>query len=208
MVNNLFPYIGETILEHLIDKDSDAIMEMLGLLKQNFVSIHRNIPFIFPNTSVMFDGFSSIDLCLKLSDNTIFPIEVKLGYTGLQRATINKKLISCSLSDHKDETRIKGNTLAILNRYFAHDLLSILKNDELHAVINKKEFRIRQEWGIIARNHIFESWDKFPPKFNGKQRQINLEDLCAHFGPDTFNNTVKTMFKNVNFYKLWIKNNS
>ena len=43
MVNNLFPYIEETILEHLIDEDSDAIMEMLGLLKQNFVSIHRNI---------------------------------------------------------------------------------------------------------------------------------------------------------------------
>lgn len=156
-------------------------MEILCLPKHNFISIHRNVPFIFPNSSVSFDGFSSIDLCIRLKDNSIFPIEVKLGSTGLQRATINQKLKHCSLSGHKNETRVKGNTLSLLNRYFDKDLNFAIGNDKLHANVDGNNLTLREEWGIIARNHILKSWENFPPKFNGMQKLINLESFCSQY---------------------------
>ena len=208
MINDLFPYIGEAILQKLSTDQPEIIMEMVGLSAHSFVSIHQNVPFVFPNSSVMFDGFSSIDLCLKLDDNTIFPIEVKLGSTGLQRATINKKLKSCSLSDHKNESRIKGNTLSVLNRYFDQDLYSMVKNDKLHAIIDVVNLKLRTEWGIIARDHILKSWQQFPPNFNGMQRFVSLESLCSRFGKTAFNQTAKSMFHNINFYNVWVETDS
>ncbi len=208
MVKSLFPYIGESILQELSAKQPDIIMDAFDLPKHNFISIHRNVSFVFPNSSVSFDGFSSIDLCIKLNDNSIFPIEVKLGSTGLQRATINKKLKPCSVSDHQNETRVKGNTLSLLNRYFEKDLNFAIKNDKLHANIDGTYFRLRKEWGIIARNHILKSWENFPPKFNGMQKLIDLESLCLQFGEEDFNQTTNKMFNNINFYNTWIKSNS
>jgi hypothetical protein len=88
-MDDMFPYVGESILERIIRHDPSDILSQLGLAQSGFVGVYRQIPIVFPNTPVIFDGFSTIDLGLQFDDGTIFPIEVKLGHTELSCATIN-----------------------------------------------------------------------------------------------------------------------
>ena len=99
-MDDVFPHVGESILERIIEHDPSYILSQLGLAQTGFVGVYRQIPIVFPNTPVIFDGFSTIDLGLQFDDGTIFPIEVKLGHTGLYRATMNKKLAPCTVSRH------------------------------------------------------------------------------------------------------------
>ncbi len=208
MIDDVFPHIGETILERIINHDSGYLLEKLGLTEHGFVAVHRQIPIVFPSTNVIFDGFSTIDLGLQFDDGTIFPIEVKLGQTGLARATINQKLTPCTLSAHTSEARISGNILAVLNRYFDNQLSDLIATDSLHAWINNQLYTVKAEWGIIARSRILASWLSYPPNFNGYQRTLSLEPLCSIYGRDAFNSLVKDMLSEVDYFKRWIGKNA
>jgi len=205
VIDGVFPHVGESILERIINQDPSYVLEQLDLLQKNgFVGVQRQVPIVFPNAAVMFDGFSAIDLALLFDDDTIFPIEVKLGYKGLTRASMDKKLAPCTVSRHKNETRIKGNILAVLNRYFDPELDDLISSDSLHARVNNQHFVVTPEWGIIARNCVLASWSNSPPKFNGRQRALSLEGLCSAYGRDAFNKLVKDMLSDVDYFGQWV----
>jgi hypothetical protein len=113
MINDVFPHVGEAILERIINHDPSFVLEKLGLAENKFIGVHRQISIEFPKSGVIFDGFSTIDLGLQLVDDIIFPIEVKLGHPVLARATMNLKLKPCSVTAHTSEPRIGGNILAV-----------------------------------------------------------------------------------------------
>jgi len=204
MISDVFPHIGEAVLEKMISEEPDYITKKLGLAKDRLVAVHRQIPILFPSSAIIFDGFSTIDIGLQLDDDSIFPIEVKLGFTGLARATINNKLRACSVSAHQNEARVCGNILAIMNRYFDSELEQIILSDSLHAEVNNQIFKVREDWGIIARKNILSSWEKFPPKFNNLQNAIELEALCKNYGEDKFNILVTSMLCGLNYYDRWV----
>jgi len=204
MINDAFPHIGEAILERIINQDPSSVLEKLGLAENRFVRVHRQIPIEFPKSGVIFDGFSTIDLGLQLTDGIIYPIEVKLGHTGLNRATINQKLAPCTLSSHTSEPRISGNILAVLNRHFDTELSDLISLDALHARVNNQQFIVADAWGIVARNHVLTSWERNPPNFNGQQHALSLEEICSDYGHAKFNSLVKDMLSDIDYYDQWI----
>lgn len=207
-MDDLFPHLGESILERIIRREPSSVLDPLDVPSDQFVGIHRQVPIVFPNTDVMFDGFSTIDLALELANETVIPIEVKLGHTGLARATMNQKLNDCTISGHQHGARVSGNILAVLNRYFDTGLSALIATDRLHAQIANQQLVLTDRWGIVARDHVIASWTKFPPRFNGNQTTISLETICRNFGRDAFNKLVETILGEFDFFDTWIGNDA
>jgi len=205
MISNLFPYVGGPIIEKMITKMPASILEMFDLSGLRLIGVKRGLNFHFPGDRVKFDGFSKIQIGLIFEDNTVFPIEIKLGTTGLSRALINRKLSVCSLSSHKNENRIKGKVFAVLNRNFDQELSKLVDIKKLYTRIENKNFMIREEWGVVARESVIESWTNYPPEFNNKQRIISIESLVQKFGHDSFNDEVGSLLSGHDYYNLWIK---
>ena len=94
--------------------------------------------------------------------------------------------------------------LAVLNRYFDADLADLISSDSLHARLNDQQFMVASDWGIVARNHILKSWSRFPPNFNGHEHTLSLEAICSAYGREAFNELVKVMLSDVDYFDLWI----
>ena len=205
-MDELFPHLGEPVLERMVRHAPESVLESLGLPREEFVGIHRQVPIVFPNTDLMFDGFSTIDLALELADATVIPIEVKLGHTGLARATMNEKLENCTISGHQHGARVSGNVLAVLNRYFDDELSALIADDRLHAQLEDRQLLLTDRWGIVARDRIIASWTNLPPRFNGNQTTISLETVCRAYGRDAFNGLVESILDEFDFFDTWIGN--
>ncbi len=203
-MDELFPHLGERVLERIVRQAPESVLEPIGLGREEFVDIHRQVPIVFPNTDLMFDGFSTIDLALELADDTVIPVEVKLGHTGLARATVNQKLRDCTISGHQHGARVSGNVLAVLNRYFASELSTLIAGDRLHAQLGNRQLPLTDRWGIVARDHVMTSWAKYPPNFNGRQTEISLEAVCRAYGPEAFNELVESLLGEFDFFDTWI----
>jgi len=203
-IDDLFPHIGETILQEMAKLAPEILLEPLGIPETAFVEVHRQVAIAFPQTTIIFDGFSTIDLALQLSDDTLFPIEVKLGFTGLGRATMNKNLAACSISKHRSERRITGKMPAILSRNFDATLVNLVGTDRLHGRIGDRLFPVRESWATIARDRINRSWTSSPPAFNEHHHALTLDTICAAFGKERFNGLVAEMFSDVDYYDRWI----
>jgi hypothetical protein len=206
-MDDLFPHIGEHVLEQILRQRPGLVLAPLGLACDEFVNIHRQVPIVFPNTDLMFDGFSTIDLAIELANATVIPIEAKLGHRGLARASMNQKLRNCSISGHQHGARVSGNVLAVLNRYFDNDLSNLVADDRLHAQLGNRQLPITDRWGIVARDHIIASWTRNPPRFNGSQTTISLESICREYGRDAFNQLIESILGEFDFYDTWIANN-
>ena len=203
-IDDLFPYIGETILQHMAELAPEILLGPLGFARSDLVGVHRQVAIALPKTKIIFDGFSTIDLALQLSAETLFPIEVKLGLTGLSRSIMNKNLAACSISNHKSERRITGKLPAILSRNFDAALVTLVETDRLHGRIDDRLFPVRESWATIARDRINQSWKKHPPDFNEHHRALTLDEMCASFGKERFNRLVAAMFSDVDYYDRWI----
>lgn len=208
MMYELFPHLGEIILQRIFCESPELVLDPLGLAENQLVAIHRQVGLVFPNAELMFDGLSTIDLAIELDNETLLPIEVKLGHTGLSRAMINQKLQDCSISGHPHGARVSGNILAILNRYFDGDIMTLLDGDNLHAQIGNRQLLLAERWGIVARDHIITSWTNFPPRFNGQQTPVSLELICRQYGRDAFNLLVEGILAEFDFYDTWIEINN
>lgn len=206
-MDDLFPYLGEPLLERIIGQSPELVIKPLGIRRDDFVGIHRQVAIVFPNTDLIFDGFSTIDLAIELADETVTPIEAKLGHTGLARATMNQKLENCTISGHQHGARVSGNVLAVLNRYFDDKLTELIDGDRLHAQLGNRRLPLTDRWGIIARDHIISSWTNYPPRFNGSQTTISLETICRDFGREAFNKLVEAILGEFDFFDTWIGNN-
>jgi len=204
MIKELFPHIGELIIESILDEDKSYIAKRLNLQKEDIQSIHRQLPLEFPGASIIFDGFSTLDLGILLANGKVLPIELKLGYSGLARASVNKMLSPCSVSNHTSENRVSGRVFSILNRNFDNKLTEVIHGSHLCTRIDGNTYPLTDEWSIFARNIVISSWDKLPPDFNGLQKYISIEDICSNYGEDKFNDLVSELFSNVNFYKTWL----
>jgi hypothetical protein len=205
-MDDLFPHLGEPVLERIVREAPESVLTPLGIARDEFVDIHRQVPMVFPNTDLMFDGFSTIDLALELADATVVPIEVKLGHTGLARATMNQKLADCTISGHQHGARVSGNVLAVLNRYFNAELSALIGEDRLHAQLGNRHLPLTARWGIVARDHIIASWTNYPPRFNGTETRISLETICRAYGRVAFNDLVESILGEFNFFDTWIGN--
>ncbi len=95
--------------------------------------------------------------------------------------------------------------LAVLNRYFDYKLRQEIGTDTLKAVINGRYVPVSDDWGIIARSSILDSWKRSRPQFNGKQRLLSLEDICNGYGRDKFNNLVAEMLWSEDYFSDWIE---
>jgi len=185
VIGDVFPHVGESLLERIIAYDPGYVLKQLGLSRNHLLRVHRQIPMVFPNTPVMFDGFSTVDLGLHLVDDTILPIEVKLGHTGLARATMNKKLAPCTVSGHTTGKRISGNILAVLNRNFSAELADLISSDTLHARLEEHPpLPVTSKWAVVVRDHVLESWSRLPPNFNDCHCKLSLESICLNYGRD------------------------
>ena len=205
MIDDLFPHIGELLVERILNEDMCFLARQLNIKESDIQSVHRQLALEFPRASIIFDGFSTLDLAVLLTNGTVFPIELKLGYSGLARASVNKMLVPCTVSKHTSENRVSGKVLSILNRNFDGELLDVIGHSSLSARIEGKDYPVTEEWGIIARKKVLSSWDKLPPNFNGLQACISIEELCSNYGEDKFNYLVNDVFSNVNFYNEWIE---
>jgi len=203
-MDDLFPHLGETVLERIVLHDPSLLLNQLDIPPSELIGVHRQVPMVFPNTELIFDGFSTIDLALELANETVVPIEVKLGRTGLSRAVVNRKLSPCRISSHRHGARVSGQILAVLNRYFDSDLSTLIGDDRLCAVVANRPRVLTDRWAVVARKPIIASWDRFPPKFNGHQCFISVESLCRHFGRDAFNELVESMLGEFDFFDTWI----
>ncbi len=200
MIKTVLPYIGEFILKEMIEKEPDFLLKKFNIKKED-IKIHHQIELY--HKDFIFDSMAKIDLGIEVNDSIIYPIEVKLGHTGLHKSNINEKLEKkLSFSNHKD-MRVKGNMLAILNRNFDNKLK--IPNNILHATINNNRYKISEKWIIIAFEHIISNWEKNKPDFNDKVIFIKFESLVNNFGKDKFNKLVQNKFINIDFYEKWIE---
>jgi hypothetical protein len=204
MIDDLFPYVGEVILERMINDDPSVVLTELDISEHEFIRAYTQVKIEYPESDIMFDGFSTIDIGLELTDNRIYPIEVKLGKTGLSRSIVNKKLSPCSVSTHRSENRVAGSILAVFNRYYDPQMTSLIDGDRLCARIDGRQLLVTMDWGLIARNRILSSWDKLPPDFNGLEKYLSLESICASYGRDRFNVLVSDLLSNQNYYDVWL----
>ena len=204
LLDEVFPHLGEIILQRILEHSPELIANARGIQVHDLRGIHRQIPLAFPKTEIIFDGFSTLDLGVHLSDGSLFPIEAKLGFTGLARASMNTKLASCSISGHQSEYRVSGKIPAVLNRNFDEQLRKKIANDRLHGWLGGHWLPITEAWATIARDHVIASWTNYPPAFNGKHRTISLNQLCSKFGKMKFNQVVSELFANIDYYDRWI----
>ncbi len=208
MIEEVFPHVGEILLERIFNEDKSLLANFLEIEESNIQSVHRQLPLEFVGSPVIFDGFSTLDLGVLLKNNKVLPIEVKLGRFGLAKASVNKMLNPCSISAHTSEYRVSGKLFAILNRNYDSELAKIVGNTELCTRINGETHPISDVWGVIARDSVISSWKKMPPDFNGKQKIISIESVCSSYGEHEFNNLVGGIFSGVNFYNTWFPQNA
>ncbi len=204
MLDSLFPHMGELILEKILNKEPKLVINKLGIELSEVVGVHRQLPMIFPDVDLIFDGFSTIDLALELKSGVIFPIEAKLGKTGLARARINEMLVSCSISSHLSEHRVSGKVFAVLNRNYDDKVNNVIGESKLSTIINGHIIPVTDEWGIIARDSIISSWLKLPPDFNGLQTYLSVNEICEQYGEYRFNALVAEILSEVDFYSIWL----
>ncbi len=204
MLENVFPYIGEALLERILNEDKSLIAGCLNVRDSDIKCVHRQLPLEFKGSSVIFDGYSTLDLGILLVDDTILPVEVKLGYSGLARASVNKMLAPCTVSAHKSENRVSGKILSIINGYFDSSLTDVIAGAELCARIDGTLHPLTTKWGIVARDSVLKSWSKLPPEFNGLHNVVSIEEVCSTYGERRFNALVGEFFSGINFYKTWL----
>jgi len=208
MIEDVFPHIGELIVEKILNEDKNYTADILNIPKGEIVSVHRQLPLEFPESSIIFDGFSTLDLAILLKNEKVLPIELKLGFAGLARASINRMLTPCSVSAHASENRVSGKVFSILNRNFDAKLTEVIHGDQLSTRIKGRAYPLTNKWGIIARSSVISSWNNLSPNFNGLQVYLSIEDICEIYGEDKFNNLVDSLFSNINYYKIWLNNNA
>jgi hypothetical protein len=204
-VKALFPYIGESILRVIIDTNPAQFEASFGLPAACSIDVLIQRPLVFPKAKITFDGFQNLDLGLLVNKSKVIPIEIKLGRTGLNKANVDRLLKDCSISTHKSETRIAGNMLAVLNRNLNTKLRKAIGADRLHAKTDYGNIPVTDEWGIIARSSILESWERNKPKFNDNVKYFSLEKICDDYGKQNFNKLTLKMLKSGNYYKDWIE---
>ncbi|MCC2525728.1 hypothetical protein [Vibrio coralliilyticus] len=204
MLDTLFPHIGELVLEKILKERPELVAHKLGIEVEQVVSVHRQLPIFFPESDVMFDGFSTIDLAIELKDGIVLPIEVKLGKTGLAKASVDKMLSDCSISSHTSEKRISGKVFSILNRNYDTKLKSAIGESILSTKIDGRTLALSDSWGIIARSKIISSWQKLPPNFNSLQTYLSVNEICCDYGENNFNRVVTEILSGVNFYDEWL----
>ena len=152
MIEEVFPHVGEILLERILNEDKSLLANILDIEQSKIQSVYRQLRLEFRGAPVIFDGFSTLDLGVLLTNNKVLPVEVKLGRFGLARASVNKMLGPCSISAHTSEHRVSGKLFAILNRNFSSELTEIISDAELCTRINGEFHPITDVWGIIARD--------------------------------------------------------
>ncbi|CAH0991144.1 hypothetical protein SIN8267_01246 [Sinobacterium norvegicum] len=208
MIEDVFPHLGELVVEKILGEDISYFAKRLNLPENEIQSVHRQLPLEFPGAPIIFDGFSTLDLGILLKNGKVLPIELKLGYTGLARASVNKMLAPCSVSAHTSEYRVSGKIFSILNRNFDRKLVEVIGGSQLSTRIEGRIFPLADEWSIIARNSVISSWKKLPPDFNSLQKYISIEDICSNYGEDKFNKLISDLLSNINYYDTWLANNA
>lgn len=203
VLGSVFPYIGEYILQAGL---SSSLADLSEVFKcGEVVAVHRQCKLGFPDSGVAFDGSGTLDLALELKDGEIIPVEVKLGYTGLTKSSIEKILLPCSLSAHLGEKRISGKVPSALNQNFDDELRDLVQSESMQALINGRWRVVSDKWRMIVRTCVAESWDRnMPSGFSEGFERVELEKLCDVIGRDKFNTTVTQFFANRDFLELWI----
>jgi hypothetical protein len=200
---SMFPYIGEFILETCMNSCLEKLPAIFEC--ENVRAVHRQCKLGFPNSGVWFDGSGTLDLALELEDGNVIPVELKLGYNGLAKSSIEKILKPCGLSLHTNETRIRGKVPAALNQSFDNEVVGLVGEERLHAFIRNQWRPVSTDWRMIIRRCIEKSWSQKPPVgFSSGFKHVLIEDLCSAIGEKDFNETVESFFRNRNFFKLWI----
>ncbi|MFO0804356.1 MAG: hypothetical protein U0791_14685 [Gemmataceae bacterium] len=204
-MQTLFPYIGESVLRAIIESNPRSVLTVFRPDGGEAVEVLQQVRLVFPKAGISFDGFQNLDLGLLVNGAELVPIEVKLGRKGLHRSNINKLLDAKStVPGHRSEKRVAGNMLAVLNRYFDDKLRDEIGEDRLQADVNGRHIPVSDDWGVIARASVLDSWKRNPPRFNGKERGLSLEDICGRFGRDNFNKLAAEMLKSQDYFKDWI----
>jgi len=206
----LFPYLSESIICEILKAKSDVVLKYFPHLSLNIPGapvISIQMPLAFPNTNVSFDGFQNLDLGLVVDGGAVLPLEVKVGWTRLSKSNVDAMLDDCRISEHASNPRIAGNMLAVLNRNFKPELTAKLGESSLHACwTNGVRMPITDDWAIIARAKVIESWKMNRPNFNKNVRFITIEEICSAFGREEFNDLVRRMLDIDDYYSTWIDN--
>jgi hypothetical protein len=203
-------HVGEAVISTMIDSMRWEFIELCGLAgradKAFFSDKTRRL--VYTNTKLAtygglnFDGASCVDIFVRVKENLGVPFELKLGETRLTKSRIDEEWLSGCEPSHKGK-RWKGNMMSILERKFP----ASPERDGLKACPNGVEIPLTQEWFIIARSWIIESWTGAArPDFGPNVHLISFEAIVEKFGgKESFNKMVSNLL-NFDFHSSWVEN--
>lgn len=168
-------HIGEELFAYLINKDSlfkECLCKKLGLNGQKILGAQTETK-IYRNRQGKsdFDGKSRIDVALKLSNNKILPVELKLGKTRMAPTGkgFGRFLGGYSLDSHEPR-RISGSMVSILSRKSSPKLIS--KINALWADYETERLEVCDKWVLVVLSNAFrDKFEKFE-KFEKPENKL------------------------------------
>lgn len=203
-------HIGEAIVSTMIDSMRWEFIELCSLTTQadNTFFSNKARRVVYPNANLVaygglgFDGASCVDLVVRIKENLGVSFELKLGETRLTKSRIEEEWLSGCESSHQGK-RWKGNMMSVLERKFP----ASTRPDVLKARFDGGEVPLTQEWFIIARSQVIESWrGEGRPDFSPNVHLVKFEAIVEKFGgKKPFNEMVRTLLS-FDFYSKWVEN--
>jgi len=202
-------HIGESVVSTMIDAMRWEFVELCGLVGRADRALLSEMarPVVHANANLAaygglgFDGASCVDLVLRLQENLGVSFELKLGETRLTKSHIDEEWLSGCEPSHQGK-RWKGNMMSILERKFP----TSSRPDVLKARLPDGEVPLANEWFIIARSWVIESWTGAGrPDFSRNVHLIAFEAIVDKFGgKEPFNDLVRRLLS-FDFYSAWVE---
>lgn len=202
-------HVGEAVVSTMINTMRLGFVELCGLASRTDSALLADAtrPVVHVNANLAtygglsFDGASCVDLVLRVQENLGVAFELKLGETRLTKSRIDEEWLPDCESSHQGK-RWKGNMMAILERKFPTSSVP----DVLKARLPDREVPLANEWFIIARSRVIESWaGTARPAFSPNVHFVRFETLVDKFGgKEAFNEMVRKLL-NFDFYSTWVK---
>lgn len=203
-------HVGEAVVSTMINAMRWQFVELCGLAGRADRAFLADMarPVVHGNAKLAayggldFDGESTVDLVFRVHETIGVPFELKLGETRLTKSRIDQEWLSGCKPSHQG-MRWKGNMMSILERKFPASTMP----DVLKAQLPSGEVPLANEWFIIARSWVIESWTGAArPDFSPNVHLVPFEAIVKQFGgKEPFNEMVRRLLS-FDFYSAWVEN--
>jgi hypothetical protein len=202
-------HVGEAIVARMIEALRLRFLDLCDLSPCADEDLYRSTrPIVFANvglhpySSVGFDGASRVDLVVLLKEDLGVPFELKLGETRLTKSRVDEEWLSGCKRSHQNK-RFSGNMMSVLERKFPPEV----PKDSLKAKINGRAVTLTDDWFVIARKRVVESWTGLAkPAFSARVRFMPFESIVGECGGKaSFNSMVRELLT-IDYFSAWVSN--